>query len=388
MAAIDSNEITDIPTVLVNETKLGAGNNGNSPKNSPVLNRRISKQLMTPTASSDRGVYIQHRSQFQHRRNSAQQNLAMVADDEDERLKQQQFILSMLSQPSTRHGSVMRPTSIESHFLPLSDVENTSNGTNKCCEIFLFILSIIIFILTFPFAFCFSLRVVQEYERAVVFRLGHLVSRKPQGPGMIFILPCIDKYVLIDLRTHTHDVEPQEVLTNDSVTVTVDAVVYYRVVDPILAVVRVADYEKSIDLVSASLLRNVLGTRTLTELLSERDSVSRNMQSLLDEITENWGVKVERVEIKNVQLPIQLQRAMATEAEAAREALARVIAAEGEQKASHALKTAADVINDSPGAMQLRYLQTLTAISSEKNSTIIFPVSFILPFFSKLFPDF
>ncbi|TRY63289.1 hypothetical protein TCAL_06264 [Tigriopus californicus] len=194
-----------------------------------------------------------------------------------------------------------------------------------------------------------------------------------KGPGIFFIIPCTDSYQKVDLRTVSFDVPPQEVLSRDSVTVSVDAVVYYRVSNPTMATNNIEDYSHSTRLLAATTLRNVLGTKNLAEILSERESISHVMQTSLDDATDPWGVKVERVEIKDVRLPVQLQRAMAAEAEAAREARAKVIAAEGEQKASKALREAADTIADSHSALQLRYLQTLNSISAEKNSTIIFP---------------
>jgi len=217
-------------------------------------------------------------------------------------------------------------------------------------------------------------KVVQEYERAVIFRLGRLRAGGAKGPGLFFTMPCIDSYKTVDLRTVSFDVPPQEVLSRDSVTVSVDAVVYYRVSNPTMATNNIEDYSHSTRLLAATTLRNVLGTRNLAEILSERESISRVMQDSLDEATDPWGVKAERVEIKDVRLPVQLQRAMAAEAEAAREARAKVIAAEGEQKASQALREAAMVIAESPSALQLRYLQTLSTISAEHNSTIIFPM--------------
>merc|ERR1712179_826319 len=216
--------------------------------------------------------------------------------------------------------------------------------------------------------------VVQEYERAVIFRLGRLKKGKPSGPGLFFIIPCIDNFQRIDLRTVTFDVPPQEILTKDSVTVAVDAVVYYRISDPMVSVLNVENCQQSTQLLAQTTLRNILGMKTLAEVLTDRESMAHYMQSTLDIGTDPWGVKVERVEIKDVRLPHQLQRAMAAEAEAHREARAKVVAAEGEQKASRALKEAADVINQSPAALQLRYLQTLNQISAEKNSTIIFPI--------------
>ncbi|XP_065581814.1 band 7 protein AGAP004871-like isoform X2 [Artemia franciscana] len=246
-------------------------------------------------------------------------------------------------------------------------------GPGVCAWILTFI-SLILILATFPLSFCFCFKVVQEYERAVIFRLGRLLKGGARGPGIFFIVPCIDSYRKVDLRTVSFDVPPQEVLSRDSVTVSVDAVVYFRIKNPIMATNNVEDYSHSTRLLAATTLRNVLGTKNLAEILSERETISHVMQSTLDEATDPWGVKVERVEIKDVRLPVQLQRAMAAEAEAAREARAKVIAAEGEQKASRALKEAAEVIAESPAALQLRYLQTLNAISAEKNSTIIFPL--------------
>jgi len=218
------------------------------------------------------------------------------------------------------------------------------------------------------------IKVVTEYERAVIFRLGRLLAGGAKGPGLFFIIPCLDEYRKIDLRTVTYNVPPQEVLSRDSVTVAVDAVVYYRIKNPTISVTNVEDVKLSTNLLAQTSLRNVLGTKTLSEILSDRETISHSMQMNLDDATEPWGVQVERVEIKDVRLPQQMQRAMAAEAEATREAKAKVIAAEGEQKASMALKEAADVISQSPAALQLRYLQTLSTIATEKNSTIIFPL--------------
>ncbi|BFZ05926.1 hypothetical protein BsWGS_08965 [Bradybaena similaris] len=242
------------------------------------------------------------------------------------------------------------------------------------CGTALWFVSLVLVVVTFPLSMVFCLQVVREYERAVIFRLGRLLSGGAKGPGLFFILPCIDIYRKVDLRIVTFDVPPQEVLTKDSVTVAVDAVVYYRVFNPILSITGAENSGYSTRLLAATTLRNVLGTKCLSEILSDREHISRAMQESLDEGTDPWGVKVERVEVKDVRLPVQLQRAMAAEAESAREARAKVIAAEGEQKASRALKEAADIITQSPAALQLRYLQTLTTIAAEKNSTIIFPL--------------
>lgn len=232
----------------------------------------------------------------------------------------------------------------------------------------------VLIILTIPFSLCFCLKVVQEYERAVIFRLGRLLPGGARGPGIFFIVPCIDTYRKVDLRVVSFDVPPQEILSKDSVTVAVDAVVYFRISNATVSITNVEDASRSTKLLAQTTLRNILGTKTLAEMLSDREAISHQMQATLDEATDPWGVKVERVEVKDVRLPVQLQRAMAAEAEAAREARAKVIAAEGEQKASRALKEAADVIGESPAALQLRYLQTLNTISAEKNSTIIFPL--------------
>jgi len=255
------------------------------------------------------------------------------------------------------------------------DLEMQQNDSSKefgCCHTVLYILSIILVIITFPISLLFTLKIVSEYERAVIFRLGRMLGAK--GPGLFFILPCMDDISKVDLRTVSFDIPPQEILTKDSVTVAVDAVVYYRVFDPIKAVVNVQDAAHSTRLLAQTTLRNNLGSHTLAGVLSEREEISKTMQEFLDEATDPWGIKVERVEIKDVRLPQQLQRAMAAEAEASREAQAKIIAAKGEFDASMALKEAADVIAQSPGALQLRYLQTLGQISAEKNSTIIFPL--------------
>ncbi|XP_068149398.1 band 7 protein AGAP004871 isoform X3 [Drosophila tropicalis] len=251
--------------------------------------------------------------------------------------------------------------------------EEISDKASTCGKLLIF-LSVALVILTLPFSLFVCFKVVQEYERAVIFRLGRLMQGGAKGPGIFFILPCIDSYARVDLRTRTYDVPPQEVLTKDSVTVSVDAVVYYRVSNATVSIANVENAHHSTRLLAQTTLRNTMGTRHLHEILSERMTISGTMQVQLDEATDAWGIKVERVEIKDVRLPVQLQRAMAAEAEAAREARAKVIAAEGEQKASRALREASEVIGDSPAALQLRYLQTLNTISAEKNSTIVFPL--------------
>uniref|UniRef100_H2ZFR6 Band 7 domain-containing protein n=1 Tax=Ciona savignyi TaxID=51511 RepID=H2ZFR6_CIOSA len=243
-----------------------------------------------------------------------------------------------------------------------------------CCGYLLLGVSMLFMVILFPLALCAGIKVVQEYERAVIFRLGRLSKGGAKGPGIFFIIPCTDEYRKVDLRTVSFDVPPQEILTKDSVTISVDAVVYYRVQDATMSIANVENADGATRLLAQTTLRNMLGTKSLSEVLTDREYISSGMQETLDEATDPWGIKVERVEIKDVRLPVQLQRAMAAEAEAAREARAKVIAAEGEMNASRKLKEAADVMSESPNSMQLRYLQTLTSISAEKNSTIIFPL--------------
>jgi len=242
------------------------------------------------------------------------------------------------------------------------------------CALAMTVASLLLIVVSLPMSLFCVVKVVQEYERAVIFRLGRLLTGGARGPGVFFIIPCVDIYEKIDMRSQTFEIPPQEILTKDSVTVFVNAIMYYKVANAIHAVANVDDYSGSARLLAATTLRNVLGTLQLGEILSQRESIAQEMQSVLDEGTEPWGVMVERVEVKDVRVPAQLMRAMAAEAEAARDARAKVIAAEGEHKASRALRQAAEVIADCPAALQLRYLQTLNSISAENNSTIIFPV--------------
>jgi len=252
-----------------------------------------------------------------------------------------------------------------------SESEDESGGF---MEAFLVAVSVILIVITFPISIWMCIKMVKEYERAVIFRLGKLKKGKPVGPGLFFIIPCIDAIQVVDLRVVSFDVPPQEILTKDSVTVSVDAVVYFKVSNPMASVCAVANANHSTRLLASTTLRTTLGTRTLQEILSDRESIGAEILQSLDVATDPWGISVERVEVKDVRLPKELQRAMAAEAEAAREARAKVIAAEGEQKASRALKEASDIISESKSALQLRYLQTLTNIAAERNSTIIFPL--------------
>ncbi|MCS6844904.1 MAG: slipin family protein [Caldilineales bacterium] len=217
-----------------------------------------------------------------------------------------------------------------------------------------------------------AVKIVQEYERGVIFRLGRLVGAK--GPGLFFIIPIVDRMVKVDLRTVTLDVPSQEAITRDNVTVRVNAVVYFRVLDPAAAIVNVEDYRRATWNIAQTTLRNVLGQSELDELLAHRERINQKLQQIIDETTEPWGVKVSIVEVKDVELPQTMQRAMARQAEAEREKRAKIIHASGEYEAAQQLREAASTIAQEPAAIQLRYLQTLTEIAVEKNSTIIFPV--------------
>jgi len=228
------------------------------------------------------------------------------------------------------------------------------------------IIALVIFILSL------SVKVVSEYERGVIFRLGRLIGAK--GPGLFFIIPFVDRMVKVDLRVVTMDVPAQEVITRDNVTVRVNAVVYFRVVDPEASVVKVLDHIKATSQISQTTLRNVLGQSELDELLAQREKLNQTLQSIIDEHTDPWGGKVSTVEIKEVELPEAMRRSMAAQAEAERERRAKIIHAEGEYQASEKLAQAANVIAKEPVTLQLRYLQTLTEIASEKNSTLIFPI--------------
>jgi len=234
-------------------------------------------------------------------------------------------------------------------------------------------ISIILIAVTLPWSLLYCVKMVQEYERAVIFRLGRLKKGGASGPGLFFILPCIDNYSCMDLRSVSYEVPPQEMLSRDSVTVSVDAVCFYKISNPLAAVCNVGSYSHSTNLLVATSLRNVLGTKTLSEILSERESICHLLEHILDEATRPWGVKVERVEIKDVRVPVQLQMAMAAEAIAARMAGSKLVAAEGEKRSASHLKEAGLVLEESKSALQLRYLQTLGSVATEQSSTIVFP---------------
>lgn len=226
--------------------------------------------------------------------------------------------------------------------------------------------------------------VLREYERAVIFRWGRLARGivGGNGPGVVIIIPFIDKLIRVSMRTVTMDVPAQDIITKDNVSVKVNAVIYFRVVDQIRAIVQVEDYLYATSMMSQTTLRSVLGQSQLDDLLSKREEINAELQRIIDDQTEPWGIKVTAVEVKNVDLPQEMQRAIARQAEAERERRAKVIHAEGEFEASRRLADAANVISENPAALQLRYLQTLVEISAEKNSTTIFPIPIdtIMPF--------
>ncbi|RPI19372.1 MAG: slipin family protein [Ignavibacteriae bacterium] len=235
------------------------------------------------------------------------------------------------------------------------------------------ILVLLFFFFIFFLIIIFNMiRILREYERGVIFRLGRYVATK--GPGLILLFPIIDKMVKVSLRTIVMDVPTQDIVTRDNISIKVNAVIYFRVMNPDKAIVEVQDFLFATSQISQTTLRSVLGQSELDELLAERDEINRKLQLIIDEHTEPWGIKVSNVEVKQIDLPIEMQRAMAKQAEAERERRAKVIHADGEFQASQRLADAAEVINKQPISLQLRYLQTLTEIATEKNSTIIFPL--------------
>ncbi|MGV3529179.1 MAG: slipin family protein [Flavisolibacter sp.] len=220
-----------------------------------------------------------------------------------------------------------------------------------------------------------AIRVLREYERGVIFRLGRLAGRDGvRGPGLILLVPIIDKMVKVSLRTVVFDVPPQDIITQDNVSIKVNAVVYFRVIEPQKAVVQVENYMVATSQISQTTLRSVLGQSELDDLLSQREKINQKLQQIIDAHTEPWGVKVSNVEVKQIDLPQEMQRAMAKQAEAERERRSKVIAAEGEFQASQKLSEAAKILAEQPSALTLRYLQTLREIATENNSTTIFPV--------------
>ncbi|HUB99875.1 MAG TPA: slipin family protein [Solirubrobacterales bacterium] len=217
-----------------------------------------------------------------------------------------------------------------------------------------------------------SVRILREYERGVIFRLGRLIAQK--GPGLIFLIPFVDRMVKVDLRTVTLNIPPQEVITRDNVPAGVNAVAYFRVIDPRKAIVEVENFLLATSQISQTALRSVLGKAEFDQLLSDRERLNEELQKIIDESTEPWGVKVTAVEIKDVEIPEQMQRAIARQAEAERERRAKIINSEGEYQAAQKLTDAADIISQNPASLQLRYLQTLLEIGSNQNTTVVFPL--------------
>ena|SRR5436190_9824165 len=233
---------------------------------------------------------------------------------------------------------------------------------------------VLFFGMMFLFVVARSFRVVNEYERGVLFRLGRVDPGLTKQPGLRVVWPFIDRLVKMDLRTVTMDVPPQEVITKDNVTIKVNAVVYFNVMNPVDAVIKIANHIMATSLYAQTSLRNILGQHELDEILSQREKIGRSLQKIIDEATDAWGVKVSTVEIKDIELPEVMRRAMARQAEAERERRAKVIAAEGEFQASQRLHDAAMVLEQTTAALQLRYLQTLVEIGVEKNTTVVFPL--------------
>ena len=232
--------------------------------------------------------------------------------------------------------------------------------------------TMVIFVIFIGWILLSMVRIVPEWKRGVILRLGHCIGVK--GPGLIILIPVIDRMLQVDIRTVTMDIQPQDVITLDNVSMKVNAVVYFRVVDPEMAITKVEDYSFAASQLTQTTLRSIMGQFQMDEILSQRDKINQKLQVILDEATEQWGIKVSTVEVKHIDLPKEMQRAMARQAEAERERRAKVISAEGELQRSEKLKQAADMLSQSPNSMQLAYLQSLTEIAGDKSNTIVFPL--------------
>lgn len=246
---------------------------------------------------------------------------------------------------------------------------------------------IVVVVIVGVFLLTSAVKILKEYERGVVFRLGRVYEGGARGPGLFFLVPLVNRMVKVDLRTVTMDVPPQDVITRDNVPARVTAVIYFRVVDPNKSVIEVEDYVQATSQISQTTLRSVLGKKELDDLLANREAINAELQSIIDEQTEPWGIKVSVIEVKDVEIPQQMQRAMSRQAESERERRAKIIAAEGEYQAADRLRQAADQL-DTPTAVQLRLFQTISEISTEQNSTIILPVPIDLfqPFIDRIKP--
>ncbi|NWT19886.1 PODO protein, partial [Vireo altiloquus] len=265
----------------------------------------------------------------------------------------------------------------EMEAMVLLDGEQQEEGVKSpglgVCEWLLTILSLLFIIMTFPISVWFCMKVVREYERAIVFRLGHLLPGRAKGPGLFFFLPCLDTYHKIDLRLKTLEIPFHQVVTKDMVTLEIDAVCYYRLENASLLLTTLTSISSAIQLLVQTTTKRLLAHQAFSELLLERKNISQEIKVALDAVTACWGIKVERIEINNVQLPAELQQSLAVEAEAQRQAKVRVIAAEGEKAASESLRMAAEILSSAPAAAQLRYLHALHSLTTEK------PAAFILP---------
>ncbi|KAM6218242.1 podocin isoform 1-T1 [Rhynchocyon petersi] len=266
--------------------------------------------------------------------------------------------------------------------LALLESERPEEGTKAsglgACEWLLVLTSLLFVIVTFPFSIWFCIKVVQEYERVIIFRLGHLLPGRAKGPGLFFFLPCLDTYHKVDLRLQTLEIPFHEVVTKDMFIMEVDAICYYRMENASLLLSSLAHVSKAVQFLVQTTMKRLLAHRSLTEILLERKSIAQDVQVALDSVTCIWGIKVERTEIKDVRLPAGVQHSLAVEAEAQRQAKVRMIAAEGEKAASESLRVAAEILSGTPAAVQLRYLHTLQSLSTEKPSTVVLPLPFDL----------
>mmetsp|Transcript_52851 Transcript_52851/g.84198 ORF Transcript_52851/g.84198 Transcript_52851/m.84198 type:complete len:319 (-) Transcript_52851:432-1388(-) len=273
---------------------------------------------------------------------------------------------------TAENGELRNPRRKMNDYESVHALWNPEQGVEwTCCEMLLLFGAWLICII--PIFWFFMFRAVRDYERAIIFRLGK-IKGGAEGPGVFLINPLTDKIFVIDLRIETYNLPPQDMMTTDAVTVSVDAICFMKVIDPIKAVLEVDNYRYAFRNFSATTLRSVIGTYELQKLLSDRDEINGKIRDIIEEETATWGVAVPAVEIKDVKLPHNMQRAMAAEAEAERERRAKVVSAQGEAEAAAQLAKAADTISESPGALQLRYLHTLVKIAAEKNSTILFPL--------------
>ncbi|XP_004461939.1 podocin isoform X1 [Dasypus novemcinctus] len=256
--------------------------------------------------------------------------------------------------------------------------EGAKSSGLGACEWLLVLTSLLFIIVTFPFSIWFCIKVVQEYERVIIFRLGHLLPGRAKGPGLFFFLPCLDTYHKVDLRLQTLEIPFHEVVTKDMFIMEIDAICYYRMENATLLLSSLTHVSKAVQYLVETTMKRLLAHRCLTEILLERKSIAQDVKVALDSVTCIWGIKVERTEIKDVRLPAGLQHSLAVEAEAQRQAKVRMIAAEGEKAASESLRMAAEILSGTPAAVQLRYLHTLQSLSTDKPSTVVLPLPFDL----------